>query len=259
MLYGSLHRAVDLVVWPESEDDCVTLVNLAREHDVCLIPYGGRDERDRRAASAGGGSDGGLARHAAAERDRVDQTARNRTACVRSGILGGRLQELLAEQGFTSGHEPDSMELSTFGGWSRHQRLRNETQPVRQHRGHRRERNRGDTVGVVENLYATPRQSAGVQAYKAAFGSEGNLGLVTKAVLRIHRLPEAKRYGSMIFADWGTGVAFMAALNQTGAKPASIRLVDNVQFRLGQALKPAPTTTEGRCSPASWRSSSSPG
>ena len=95
--------------------------------------------------------------------------------------------------------------------------------------------------GVVENLYWTPRQSAGVQAYKAAFGSEGNLGLVTKAVLRIHRLPEAKRYGSMIFADWGTGVAFMAALNQTGAKPASIRLVDNVQFRLGQALKPAPT------------------
>ena len=45
----------------------------------------------------------------------------------------------------------------------------------------------------------------------------------------------------MIFADWKTGVAFMAALNQTGAKPASIRLVDNVQFRLGQALKPAPT------------------
>jgi alkyldihydroxyacetonephosphate synthase len=53
-------------------------------------------------------------------------------------------------------------------------------------------------------------------------------------VLRIHKLPEAKRYGSMIFADWKTGVAFMAALNQTGAKPASIRLVDNVQFRLAR-------------------------
>ena len=36
VLYSSLHRAVDLVVWPESEDDCVTLLNLAREHDVCL-------------------------------------------------------------------------------------------------------------------------------------------------------------------------------------------------------------------------------
>ena len=41
VLYGNLHRAVDLVVWPDSEDDCVAVVNLAREHDVCLIPYGG--------------------------------------------------------------------------------------------------------------------------------------------------------------------------------------------------------------------------
>ena len=45
----------------------------------------------------------------------------------------------------------------------------------------------------------------------------------------------------MIFEDWTTGVAFMEALNATGKKPARIRLVDNLQFRLGQSLKAAPT------------------
>jgi alkyldihydroxyacetonephosphate synthase len=241
VLYGNLHRAVDLVVWPESEDDCVAVVNMAREHDVCLIPYGGGtnvtdalqvpEEETRMVVSLD------MRRMNAIEW--ID--AENQTACVQAGILGGRLQELLAEQGFTSGHEPDSMELSTLGGWV----ATNASGMKRNRYGNIEDIVENLTLvtpsGVVENLYWTPRQSAGVEAYKAAFGSEGNLGLVTKAVLRIHRLPEAKRYGSVIFADWGTGVAFMAALNQTGAKPASIRLVDNVQFRLGQALKPAPT------------------
>ena len=203
VLYGNLHRAVDLVVWPESEDDCVAVVNLAREHDVCLIPYGGGtnvtdalqvpEEETRMVVSLD------MRRMNAIEW--ID--AENQTACVQAGILGGRLQELLAEQGFTSGHEPDSMELSTLGGWV----ATNASGMKRNRYGNIEDIVENVTLvtpsGVVENLYWTPRQSAGVQAYKAAFGSEGNLGLVTKAVLRIHRLPEAKRYGSMIFADWG--------------------------------------------------------
>ena len=43
--------------------------------------------------------------------------ATNLTASVQAGITGSRLEELLAEEGFTCGHEPDSMELSTLGGW----------------------------------------------------------------------------------------------------------------------------------------------
>ena len=241
VLYGNLPRTVDLVVWPESEADCVAIVNLARQHDVCLIPYGGGTnvsdalqipaEETRMVVSL--------------DMKRMDAIewvdAENLTACVQAGILGGLLEELLAEQGFTCGHEPDSIELSTLGGWI----ATNASGMKRNRYGNIEDVVENVTLvtpsGVVENLYSTPRQAAGVEAFKAAFGSEGNLGLVTKAVIRIHKLPEAKKYGSVIFSDWKKGVAFMAALNQTGAKPASIRLVDNVQFRLGQALKPAPS------------------
>ncbi|MCA0251271.1 MAG: FAD-binding oxidoreductase [Actinobacteria bacterium] len=241
VLYGNLPRTVDLVVWPESEDDCVAIVDLARKHDVCLIPYGG-------------GTNVSDALQIPAEETRMVVSldmrrmdaiewldAENLTACVQAGILGSRLEELLAEQGFTCGHEPDSIELSTLGGWI----ATNASGMKRNRYGNIEDIVENVTMvtpsGVVENLYSTPRQAAGVEAFKSAFGSEGNLGLVTKAVLRIHKLPEAKKYGSVIFSDWKKGVAFMAALNQTGAKPASIRLVDNVQFRLGQALKPAPS------------------
>ena len=241
VLYGNLPRTVDLVVWPESEEDCLAIVNLAREHDVCLIPYGGgTNVSDALQIPA---SETRMV--VSLDMKRMDAIewvdAENLTACVQAGILGGRLEELLAEQGFTCGHEPDSIELSTLGGWI----ATNASGMKRNRYGNIEDVVENVTLitpsGVVENLYSTPRQSAGVEAFKAAFGSEGNLGLVTKAVLRIHKLPEAKKYGSVIFSDWKKGVAFMAALNQTGAKPASIRLVDNVQFRLGQALKPAPS------------------
>ena len=241
VLYGNLPRTVDLVVWPESEADCVAIVNLARDHDVCLIPYGGgTNVSDALQIPA---SETRMV--VSLDMKRMDAIewvdAENLTACVQAGILGGRLEELLAEQGFTCGHEPDSIELSTLGGWI----ATNASGMKRNRYGNIEDVVENVTLvtpsGVVENLYSTPRQAAGVEAFKAAFGSEGNLGLVTKAVIRIHKLPEAKKYGSVIFSDWKKGVAFMAALNQTGAKPASIRLVDNVQFRLGQALKPAPS------------------
>ena len=64
-------------------------------------------------------------------------------------------------------------------------------------------------------------------------------------MIHVHALPEVKKYGSVIFSDWATGVSFMEALNRTGVKPASIRLVDNLQFRLGQSLKAAPSGIEG--------------
>ena len=67
------------------------------------------------------------------------------------------------------------------------------------------------------------------------------MGIITSAIIHIHKLPEVKRYGSYVFRDFKTGTAFLYDLAQTGALPASLRLVDNVQFRFGQALKGRPS------------------
>ena len=69
-------------------------------------------------------------------------------------------------------------------------------------------------------------------------GSEGNFGIITEAVLRIRPIPAVKRYGSILFYNFETGMKFMEEMAKHRIYPASIRLVDNTQFQFGQALKP---------------------
>jgi alkyldihydroxyacetonephosphate synthase len=78
-----------------------------------------------------------------------------------------------------------------------------------------------------------------MQPLSLLFGSEGNLGVITKALIAIHPKPEVCRYGSIVFRSFADGVAFLKDLRAAGALPASIRLVNNREFRLGQALRPA--------------------
>jgi alkyldihydroxyacetonephosphate synthase len=240
VLFDKLPRAVDMVFWPESEQDCVRIIQLAAEHDVCLIPYGGGTnvtnalmipETEQRMVVS------------------VDMRRMNKIEwidpenfriCVQAGILGSDLEAALEGMGFTTGHEPDSIELSTLGGW-----ISTNASGMKKNRyGNIEDIIENVTLvtptGVVEQYETAPRLSMGMQVQRALFGSEGTLGLITKAVLRIHKLPEVKKYDAIIFKEWQAGVDFLYDLSQTNAVPASVRLVDNIQFRFSQALKRAP-------------------
>jgi alkyldihydroxyacetonephosphate synthase len=70
-------------------------------------------------------------------------------------------------------------------------------------------------------------------------GSEGNFGIITDIVLRVRPIYEVRMYNSIIFPDFDHGLAFMREMGQSGCWPASIRTVDNLQFKFGYALKPA--------------------
>ncbi|GAB4229830.1 MAG: FAD-binding oxidoreductase [Acidobacteriota bacterium] len=237
VLYERLERFADMVFFPESEDDVVRLVELADRHNVCLVPFGG-------------GTSVSCALTLPPQEKRmivvVDMRRMNRIlwvdpvnrrACVEAGIRGLDLEEELNRQGFTCGHEPDSIELSTLGGWiatnasgMKKNRYGNIEQLVEQ-----------ITLvtprGAVEHLQPLPRVSQGVQPQLLAFGSEGNLGIITKAVIKIFPKPEVTRYGSLVFPNFRLGVQFLEELSKTDYIPASIRLVDNIQFRFGMALK----------------------
>ena len=238
-LYGRLARVVDMVFFCRSEQAAQRITELALEHDVCLIPYGG-----------GTNVTGCLTLPAGESRMIVSVdmrpmnkiewvNRRNRQALVQAGITGVELERQLNLQGFTSGHEPDSQEFSTLGGWI----STNASGMKRNRYGGIEDIVEQFTIvtpsGKLETLDRYPRQSAGVQMRPALFGSEGNFGLITSAVLRLRELPEATRYQSLIFPNFRRGVDFLYALSGTSFLPASIRLVDNAQFRFGHALKPA--------------------
>src|SRR5690606_27714905 len=93
--------------------------------------------------------------------------------------------------------------------------------------------------GEQVHASAFPRTSHGLNVVKLAIGSEGLLGVISRVIVRLHRAPEVQRYGSLVFPSWQDGLGFMEELSTWQATPASVRLVDNMQFQFGRALKPA--------------------
>jgi alkyldihydroxyacetonephosphate synthase len=238
VLYHQLDRTVDMVLYSESENDVKTLIEIATKHNVCLIPYGG-------------GTNVSCALKLPSNEARmiiaVDTGRMNRIewidkenlrACVQAGITGFQLEEELKKQGFTCGHEPDSMELSTLGGW-----IATNASGMKKNRyGNIEQIVENITMvtpsGILEQTQPLSRVSMGMQPQSLLFGSEGNLGIITKAVIKIHPLPQVQEYNSVIFPSFEHGLKFLNQLSQTGTVPASVRLVDNKQFRFAQALKP---------------------
>jgi len=61
--------------------------------------------------------------------------------------------------------------------------------------------------GVMERHCQVPRISAGPDIHHIALGSEGNFGVVTEVTLKIRPVPPAKKFGSIVFADFASGVS----------------------------------------------------
>ncbi len=236
---GKLARFVDMVFFCTNEKAAERIVQLALEHDVCLVPYGGGTNvtgcltlpksETRMIVS--------VDMQGMAEIEWVNRE--NRQACVQAGITGLALEKRLAQEGLTMGHEPDSVEFSTLGGW-----ISTNASGMKKNRyGNIEDIVESVTVvspvGKLETLEGFPRQSAGVQVRNMLFGSEGNFGLIVKAVVRVRPMPEKRNYQSILFPDVERGVSFLHELSGSAFLPASIRLVDNPQFRFGLALKPA--------------------
>ncbi|KPP79573.1 Alkyldihydroxyacetonephosphate synthase, peroxisomal-like [Scleropages formosus] len=163
---------------------------------------------------------------------------KNLTAHVEAGIVGQDLERLLNESGYCTGHEPDSMEFSSLGGWvaTRASGMKKNVYG-----------NIEDLVvhikmvcprGVVEKSCQGPRVSIGPDIHHFIMGSEGTLGVVTEVTIKIRPMPEYQKYGSVVFPNFEQGVACLREVAKQRCAPASIRLMDNAQFQFGHALKP---------------------
>jgi alkyldihydroxyacetonephosphate synthase len=237
--YGRLERVPDLVVYPDCEEQVEALVQAALRHEVSIVPYGGGTNVTD-ALRCPSGEQRTIVSLDMSRLNRIlwiDPT--NRMACIQAGAVGRHLNEGLARHGFTLGHEPDSVEFSTLGGW-----IATHCSGMKKNRyGNIEDLVLGLRVvtarGVLERPGAAPRESVGSGDLRRwIFGSEGCLGIVTSATLKIFPLPESQVYGSIIFPDFESGVRFLYELERAGNVPASVRLVDNMQFQMSQMLKP---------------------
>ena len=236
--YGQFDRVVDCVVYINSHEQAETVVKAAVKHNVVLIPYGGgtnvtqallcNKEEKRMIVSVD-----------VQRMNRVkwvDKT--NMTACIEAGIMGRDLEKELSKFQVVLGHEPDSVEFSTLGGW------------ISTRASGMKKNVYGNIEDIVINVKIVtpigtitkssdyPRISSGPDLNEIILGSEGNFGIITEAILRVREVPKVRRYGSIVFPDWESGYKFMYDVARSRVWPASIRLVDNIQFQFGMALKP---------------------
>jgi len=238
VLYSKLDKCVDMVFYVESEDELIKLVELSKKYNICLIPYGGGTSvssalkipiKEKRTIIS-------------IDTRRLDKILsvdnENLLVTVESGITGLKLEKELEKIGFTVGHEPDSIEFSTVGGWI----STNAAGMKKNKYGNIEDIVRNITMitpnGILNQIQPLTRSSLGIQPQNLIFGTEGNLGLITKATLKIHHLPENISFESIVFPNWDIGLKFMKELvHSSSSLPASTRLMDNLQLKLGNTLK----------------------
>lgn len=172
----------------------------------------------------------------------------DRSSMIEAGITGMALKEALSKFGVTMGMEPDSMEFSTLGGWI-----------ATRASGMKRARYGNIEDMILEVRIVTPtgvlwqrhgelgtsapsvigRASTNVALPGIVLGSEGCLGVVTSAVVRVQPLPKVVEYQSVVFPDWAHGSAWMREVARMPAalRPASCRLMDPNQLQLAKALR----------------------
>ena len=234
---GSAEGAPDLVVYPENENDVLATLRAAAEHDVVVIPFGGgsnisgcleRMETHRMAASL----DMRRMRRVLA----VD--ADSCTARVEAGVFGPDLEEQLGAQGMTLGHFPDSFLHSTLGGWI----------------ATRSAGMQSDKYGKIEDMVialrmvtpegvlatrAVPKSSNGIDVNHLCIGSEGTLGVITEATMRVHPRPESRLVPAYLFPDFEGGLEAMRECVRRECMPSMVRLNDADKTALSLAFKPA--------------------
>jgi alkyldihydroxyacetonephosphate synthase len=224
--YGELTRPPDLVAFPETEHQVVELLEWCSEARAAAIPYGGGSSVVGGVEARVGDDYAGVVTIDLTRLDRVLDIDRvSRAARIQGGALGPVLEDQLRPHGYTLRHFPQSFEFSTLGGWLA-TRSGGHYASVYTHIDDLVESMRVVTpVGVSESR-RLPGSGAGPSPDRLFLGSEGALGIITEAWMRVQDRPRFKASAGVRFDDYPSGVEATRALAQSALFPTNCRLLD---------------------------------
>ncbi len=232
---GSFEHPPDFVACPRDENEVERLLEWCSAERVAAIPYGGgtsvvggvRPEVDPSYNGAITLDLGALGR--VLEVDPISRAAR-----IQAGASGPALERQLGEHGLTLRHFPQSFELSTLGGWIA-TRAAGHFATVWTHIEDFVESVRALTPAGAWESRRLPGSGAGVSPDRVLAGSEGALGVIVEAWVRVQPRPTHRRSAGVRFADFALGAECVRALAQSGLNPANCRLIDPREARLTMA------------------------
>jgi alkyldihydroxyacetonephosphate synthase len=222
----------DVVVRPASEAGVVAAVEVANRLRIPVVPWGGGSGSQGGAVPTEGGIVLDLSRL-----DRiVDVDETSLTVTAEAGVNGERLERELNERGFMLPHYPASVDLATVGGYvaargsgvlsTRYGKIEDLLLALRVVLP------TGETIDTVP----VPRHAVGPELTQLFVGSEGTLGVITRATLQLAPLPAKRRFEAASFPTLGAGIHAVRAAIQRGLRPSVVRLYDEVATR--QTLGP---------------------
>ena len=224
---GEIEHPPDFVVHARDETDVERVLEWAAAARVAVVPVGGGTSVvDGIAAVPGPGHEGVVA--LALERlDRVlEVDPVSLAARIQAGATGPGLERGLAEHGLTLRFYPQSFELATLGGWIA-TRAGGHFATGPTHIDDLVENVRAITPGAgVWQSRRMPGSGAGPSPDRLLLGSEGTLGVITEAWVRVLPKPTVRRSASVRFAEFATGAAAVREIAQAGLAPANCRLID---------------------------------
>jgi alkyldihydroxyacetonephosphate synthase len=216
----------DVVAFPRTEHDIIALLDWCADADAAAIPYGG-------GSSVVGGVEPPKTDtyHGAVSIDLrylnrvLDVDRASRAARIQAGVYGPALEEQLRPHGYTLRHFPQSFEFSSLGGWIA-TRSGGHFATLYTHIDDFVESLRVITPSGVVESRRLPGSGAGPSPDRMFVGSEGILGIITEAWMRLQDRPKFRNSVSVTFADFASGVAAARAISQTGLYPSNCRLLD---------------------------------
>ncbi|HLE54379.1 MAG TPA: FAD-binding oxidoreductase [Thermoplasmata archaeon] len=237
---GNLYRAPDAVLFPEDEGSVRAVLDLARRRRYAVVPFGG-------GTSVVGGveplADGTYAASLTLDLRRMHRIKEidehSGLVTAEPGVRGPLLEEALSAKGLTLGHFPQSWEFSTLGGWI----------ATRAAGGVSNRYGRIDDLVVglrfvsptrVISVRPLPGEDHGPDLKELVLGSEGTLGVITEATLRVHPIPTTRRFASRLFRSFGDGIAALRAMAKDGSLPDMAYLSDEEETRFAAAQAGVP-------------------
>jgi alkyldihydroxyacetonephosphate synthase len=240
---GDASHAPDLVLFPDSAEQVGAVLAACADARVAVVPFGG-------GTSVVGGVEpvaDGFQGVVSLDLRRLDRLADvdpiSLTATLGAGLYGPEAERRLAAEGLTLGHFPQSFEFSTVGGW------------VATRSAGQASTGYGRIDELVEGLRCmapageisarpVPASAAGPDLRELLVGSEGSLGVICEATLRVRPAPAVRHYEGWSFRSFAEGCEAFRVMEQRHASPDVARLSDEHETRLGMALASTGSSSE---------------
>jgi alkyldihydroxyacetonephosphate synthase len=235
-LHGDLPDVPDLVLRPVDERDVVDLLDWCSRDAVAVVPYGGGSSVVGGVEPRLDGDYSGVVSLDLGRLERVLEVDRtSRAARIQAGVLGPHLEDQLRPHGLTLRFFPQSFEFSSLGGWLA-TRAGGHFATLHTHIDDLVESLRVVTPAGVAESRRLPGSGAGPSPDRLFLGSEGALGVITEAWMRLRDRPRWRSTASAHFTDFAAAVAATRSVAQSGLHPANCRLLDPAEAFLNAGV-----------------------